>query len=155
MELVLFETKYKTYTSLEEFIKMMRTRLDRFIENAPPIPNKVLKELCKFKNYNECAKMVNSLDASYDINSNPLPDVNFNSDIQLETIQTTSKVIYEHDEIAIHVIEDDNVKISPGQSTSENLITTNDAIKNIEEMKLQRKSNEFDRFKQNMTLRST
>lgn len=158
MELVLFETKYKTYTSLEEFIKMMRTRLDRFIENAPPIPNKVLKELCHFKNYKECAEMVQSLDASLGTNLPSLPTTTDHLKSNNTTSNhpsSTSDQKEDGDDACIQIVEEDarNV-VPPRELLTEHSISTNDAIKNIEELKLQRMSNEFERFKHNIIVRS-
>ena len=43
MELVLYKSSNKTYASLPEFIKIVKTNLDRLIENAPSIPEHILK----------------------------------------------------------------------------------------------------------------
>ena len=45
MELVLYASKSKTYASLPEFIKIVKTNMDRLIENAPPIPKHILDKL--------------------------------------------------------------------------------------------------------------
>ena len=45
MELVLYASKSKTYASLPEFIKIVKTNMDRLIENAPPIPKHILDRL--------------------------------------------------------------------------------------------------------------
>ena len=52
MELVLYQSSNKTYTSLAEFIKITKTNLDRLIENAPPIPTFILSKHFK-KDINE------------------------------------------------------------------------------------------------------
>lgn len=43
MELVLYRSSNKMYASLPEFVKFVKTNLDRLIENAPPIPEHIMK----------------------------------------------------------------------------------------------------------------
>ena len=45
MELVLYKSSNKTYASLPEFIKIVKTNLDRLIENAPSIPEHIMKKM--------------------------------------------------------------------------------------------------------------
>lgn len=42
MELVLFKNDSKTYNSLGEFIKIVKTELDKLIDNGPFIPSHIV-----------------------------------------------------------------------------------------------------------------
>lgn len=146
MELVLFESTHNTYSSLEEFIKTMRTRLDRLVENAPPIPSKVINHFCSIKqNAVPCRTLLPSLN----------PDIKVNSQKdQVNQVQESSTC---NQDVSIQIVVDEpSVLTSPTTNITTNKgITTRDVIKNIEEFKLQRKSNEFERFIRNMKIRSS
>lgn len=145
MELVLFESTHKTYSSLEEFIKTMRTRLDRFIENAPPIPNKVMISFCSTKqNAVPCKTLLPSLN----------PDNTFNS--QKDQVSGVEVSSIDDQDVSIQVVGEPSLFTTTDTNRhTKKGITTSDAIKNIEEFKLQRRrSNDFERFVRNMKLRS-
>lgn len=146
MELVLFESTHKTYSSLEEFIKTMRTRLDRFIESAPPIPNKVMISFCsKHKNATSCKTFLPSLNS----------DTKFDS--QKDQIYKGEESSIHNQDVSIQVVGEPSVVASTDTQINTNkVMTTSDAIKNIEEFKLKRRqSNDFERFILDMKLRGS
>ena len=147
MELVLFETTHKTYSSLEEFIKTMRTRLDRFIESAPPIPNKVLQSFCSLnQNTSHCKPLLpTALNYSITTDSTKEP-----------TTSNSEESSIGNQDVSIQVVEQPSHFTSlDTEANTDKGLTTSDAIKNIEELKLQwRRSNDFERFMRDMKLRS-
>lgn len=150
MELVLFETKHKTYSSLEEFIKTMRTRLDRFIESAPPIPNKVLRSFCSsHQNTPHCKPLLpTALNYSITMDSTKEPTTSNSEESPVDD--------QDDQDVSIQVVDQPTHFTSlDTKANTDKGLTTSDAIKNIEELKLQwRRSNDFERFMRDMKLRT-
>jgi len=111
MELVLFETKHKTYSSLEEFIKNMRMRLDRFIESAPPIPNMVLKKIeeSSFNGLETSFRHISKIPSfTYKNNNEVIIDVSDEQSINVEQhIPSTDDVIKNIENFKIQLKNDD------------------------------------------------
>lgn len=73
MELVLYKNKSKTYSSLGEFIKIIKSEIDRLIDNGPFIPIHILERSSlesSVNNEHQCEKkrsldeQINSLEIS-------------------------------------------------------------------------------------------
>jgi hypothetical protein len=178
MELVLYETKHKTYSSLEEFIKAMRTTLDRYIDSAPSIPGKILRSLPKFHSEVYGMSIINNRNmVTSPRMSTPMEKMmvprwkrftptsqtkmsNQSKEHKQPMSQPSQSPLHPMtiNDIQIHLSEmDQSLKYNRPMSKAflENGEddTTSDAIKNIERFKEKRISNEFENFKRNIKLR--
>ena len=54
MELVLYKNKSKTYASLAEFIKIIKSEIDHLVDNGPFIPSHILQNNSLGMNNNNC-----------------------------------------------------------------------------------------------------
>lgn len=177
MELVLYETTHKTYSSLEEFIKAMRTTLDRYIDSAPSIPGKILRSLPKFHSEVYGMSIINNRSmVTSQIISTPMEKMvprwkrfNPTSPTKMSNPSKEHKQpMYEPPQSPLHPMTINDIQIHLSETDqslkyngpkSETFLengeddTTNDAIKNIERFKEKRISNEFENFKRNIKLR--
>ena len=65
MELILINTNKKTYSTLEEFMKVLKTEIDRLMELSPPIPIFILNKLnIKIKKNIELINKTNEIQSS-------------------------------------------------------------------------------------------
>ncbi len=60
MEMILLNTDKRTYATIEEFIKVVRTDIDHLMDQAPPIPASILRSLHRKRDIKECLTQKNA-----------------------------------------------------------------------------------------------
>lgn len=132
MEFVIHNTEERTYTTLAEFIKTIKTEMDRQIDNAPPIPIKISKKITNDIDTDYFNRMIQRVSNIWSYNKNTT-----------KTTTTTSSSSFRNDDNEIDINALDEIVINRTISSKNQNYNTK-----LEQDKL-------DKFKYNMKIRKS